>query len=617
MANWAVALRALVALSTLWMCACGGAQVRASDGNGRLPGGAGCTLWLQAFSPGPGQLTEQRTLAGDYQIVSDRVCLRTGDGALRLPRDLTLHGAEKREMCVAGTEQQDVGPNAKAGASCKWNGVFRDRYPLSFLIYTASPDDRIDRHLRLVRVFRNGELAFRWIPGHEHSDQILIPGAELRGALLPHRAPLDLRLVPVGVSVPVELESEEVTRNRSHAAERLSAALTALKTSPVLRQGRLGCEISALEYWAKSLEQAAACLASAEKPCETELPARPTCQTNAREAPEPAAAQRLAQAFLASVKKGAANEIETAKSKVLAAAAKLDADAKLESERFKDAVSRYWGSTDHPEWLAIFEGVPSGERAGLARELDLTRFRQRLADLKLTKANDEITEDFRIWFRIRASGESLERLLIQSDRLMGAAGEVVALVETSARHVMGELQELEKDDAKAYALYNHFAVALDRPDLFQPRGENPAPIADELVLPMEYSDQIQVFFLAPWHAVPTRPDKKFQAAVNAGTAIPVIDVAGVRYQWGRSRFADSRAAIGVAGFGEEVAEASGESTSVFHFAAQGNVSLGTLHLGAAYVLTNGGGLDAGSERVRFLIGVDLVKLVTGRNIEVE
>jgi hypothetical protein len=146
-------------------------------------------------------------------------------------------------------------------------------------------------------------------------------------------------------------------------------------------------------------------------------------------------------------------------------------------------------------------------------------------------------------------------------------------------------------------------------DPFDPRIDNPALLAGEQKLDMRYADQLQFFFLAPWNGVPIRASST-EADVSAAVAVPLLDLAGVRYQWAKSRFADLRWAVGIGYAVTEVPETNEQQTGALPNTSLG---MGTFKIGLG--IMTGGGLGNTSERLRIVIGADLFKLITGSNVE--
>src|SRR5205814_4152033 len=71
-------------------------------------------------------------------------------------------------------------------------------------------------------------------------------------------------------------------------------------------------------------------------------------------------------------------------------------------------------------------------------------------------------------------------------------------------------------------------------------------------VPMTCGERWQLFGLAPWHAVTFRLAQNTGANFGLESAIPVLDVIGVRYQRGAGRLQSVRAGLGVMYFKDQV-----------------------------------------------------------------
>jgi hypothetical protein len=525
---------------------------------------ADCKVWLQAFSDTSNtnpELTGQpgRRLDGDFTIISEPACLRRKDGLLVLPDHLVLHTNDDHRMCQEGTLS-----GSDNAWSCHWNLTFRHAYPLSFAIFTEDPKEQLASYLQMVRVFRNGTLAFRRMVDPHAGGSLIVPGQELKATLLPYDAPIDLRLVAVGVDVPPEVTLEEVAKRRRPLEERLEVARNAFNSSTLGRSlSSSRQQVDALVKVAEEASLAARCLA----PTHT---ADPTC------ASAPADLKALSDNLHASL---------------------VSTDAKAAEQR------------------SVAQKAVLEKTSELEQKLRTALFVAKAASTAELVQNSAADATIQQWLA------TLDALAQTSSELVNGTAVLVDGLRSTAATV--------RDKQAMYELYNHMAACLASQSVFEARNENPALVSGELGLPMKYSDYLQTFVLAPWNGLPTRPTEKLAADLNASIAIPIIDAVGVRYQFGRSRFADFRVAAGFTVFAEEVEQETKPSTTdpsnppgeqsetvdAFHFAPQVNLSLGTLHLGAAYIATPGGDIDEGVDRLRLLIGADLVKLLTGRDLE--
>lgn len=625
------------ALSLAVLCGCAGtntvnASVAVASG-AAAPGAEGeavrsapnvappaCLVRMQLFSEGdsaPKLADNREKLTGNYNVISDPVCVQTDvNGILAIPDLITLHGLHDRSICQPGT----IVCKKEESFECLWNHVFRDAYPLSFAFFVANQDDDLASYVRLLRVFRNGVLAYRWTPGHERVPSLFIMGSGLKGTLLPHLAPIDVRIVPRGFEVPAGLDTEQVARQTDHLEERLLAAFNGMKSAAPIRDGKLDCELQKLEGLTRAVRRAAECLLPDHKGLATCTAAAAAansagpCSTpeEAKVLTDAAARGTVLSEALAKVRNEGSKAFDDAKQAAIDEAGNMGWLVRAQLDQLKEVATKYWHAGDHPQWNELLGSVAAGHHTKLMAAADRNAFAAAYAAAggRVAVPADAEFVEFFAWFRIRASGVELERILAGADNV---ALSTIELADASKKLVSGlaaDVKKIVKDDEKAYELYNHLALSLNGASVFEPRAENPPAIDGELVLPMKYADSYQTFYLAPWFAVPARPDDNFDADVSLATAIPVIDAIGGRYQFGPSRFADARMALGISMFGESF-----NGKNAFHLAPQGNFSLGTIHIGVGYIVTNGGGLPAGSARMRLLLGLDLIKLISGRNVE--
>ncbi len=530
-----------------------------------------CKLWVQAFSDAATtpQLSPKgaRHLTGNYRIISEPACVRRNDGVLVMPDHFVLHTDADHRMCQEGTQESPT----TGRHTCSWNLTFRDRYPVSFAFFTEDPNESLAAYLQVVRVYRNGALAYRRTVDESARSLLIVPGEELKASLLPYDAPLDLRLIGRDLDLPPEVTVEEVAKKQSPFVERFHTALSALESSTLGRQlSASRQQVARLVELAQQAELTARCLA-------------PTL---------------VEDAACKAVKDPAVRVLGT---DLRAALTSTDAKAAELRSAAEKAVLAKTTQLEHQLRSALLLA-----RAAVASDLAGG------AAGAFAPPSDAEIQQFLL---------GLDALALSSSELVnGTAALVDGLRATAAT---------ARDKQTTYELYNHVAKGLASQSVFEPRTENPEPLAGEVVLPMRYSDHFQTFAGSVWTALPTRPDEHFSADLNASIVIPIVDAVGMRWQFGPSRFADLRAAAGFSMFGEEVTKNTSqidpndpnapteatEKVDAFHLAPQVNVSFATLHLGLAYIVSDGGDLDEGWDRVRMLIGADLVKLVTGRNLE--
>jgi hypothetical protein len=159
----------------------------------------------------------------------------------------------------------------------------------------------------------------------------------------------------------------------------------------------------------------------------------------------------------------------------------------------------------------------------------------------------------------------------------------------------------------------------DERALFKDRVPNPQPIRQEVVLPMQYRDVFQNYYLAAWTGIPLPvfSDSGIKYEPRVENLIPIIDFAGWRVQWGDSVFTDFRWAAGIIGTRETRVVNDVESLTNFNLGPQFNITLaGAAKLGVAYIVREdeSTGTDWADRRnFRVLLGADIVKLITGKD----
>ena len=181
-----------------------------------------------------------------------------------------------------------------------------------------------------------------------------------------------------------------------------------------------------------------------------------------------------------------------------------------------------------------------------------------------------------------------------------------------AREIYKEAKGVVKDREKQAAAFNAFVTTLNKEDsIFEPYRDNPALQADEVELGMEYGDKFQWYAGAPWFAVPLQPSEDWTAEASGATALPLLDALGFRLQWGKTRFGDFRVGAGAGYTAIDVEEDAPKESAVLPYLSVGFATF-KVGYGAAF-----GPKDFNwKDRQRFLVGVDLYKLITGENPEV-
>lgn len=225
---------------------------------------------------------ENKDKAGNLVLFSEATCIKTLNQPMALPSKLWLWldtNDVPKDICRDGTYEAVAAPadhgNAESAiARCEWNGVFRDSNPVTFVIRShgvadppkpppanPSPSPPLARplssYVQGVRVLRNGELAWTWLPADDYTrqaTQIIIPGTSLRGKGLPEGAAIDLRVFPVGVEIDQAVLTARVKDRPRYWEKQLQLAGRALLDSPSFAQGTLGNQVKCLQYRAQMMQ---------------------------------------------------------------------------------------------------------------------------------------------------------------------------------------------------------------------------------------------------------------------------------------------------------------------------------------------------------------------------
>lgn len=265
----------------------------------------------------------------------------------------------------------------------------------------------------------------------------------------------------------------------------------------------------------------------------------------------------------------------------------------------------------------------AADKVGLAAREELTAT---LKDAKTAAEN---------YFAKRIREETAKNELIRQQlETIDNLTSVVAVVRAQVDSLPSLLQNVEAtvvkvthDPAAQQQLYNAFARGIgDEKDLFSKRKPNPEAIRGESVLTLKYKDRWQWFFLGAWNGVPIptwRPAHgyiKYEPRIE--NAIPIIDGAGFRIQFDHAKAPDLRFAVGVFGTRETrvvvkntaAGAVEEESPTNFHVGPQVNISIGSIKVGAGYLIREDKALGsefADVSNIRVLMGLDLIKLFTG------
>jgi hypothetical protein len=568
-----------------------------------------------------------RSDSGQLRMISERVCIEGSDHQLALPSKLKLwvndNGSYSRyHVCRDGTDKAThADPNV---ITCEWNGIFRHTWPWTIVLSTNGA--ALKTQIQGVRAFRNGALVWIWVP--KPSDtlaELTVPGRDLKGTLMPEDAPLDLRIIPSGVTVDAAVLAAKVQARPSQWATQSKVIENAILTSPSLANGKLKDEVTCLEYRVAMVRYHAAQIAGST----TTLPVAPV---DCKDVPQDSTPDGLRQRY-EQLKQDASQDVDATEQKfvddVNAYRTKLSASENQALTTFQQALRDFWAGQG--AWWADLQtngkANSDTDRAAYLKLLDDTQARRAIIEgnpkdawAKLAKAVKTPTEAELVWLKTRGTPEELQFLISQTDALLTqglqAVDDTIALageLKKDAIRIVGSRDEQAQ-------LFLRAANALQTVSPLQAITPNPDLLPGERALAMRYSDPWQFFFVAPWTGFPVSVGG--DADFSGANLIPIVDAMGWRYQFSGSRLADVRAGIGLTALSFTSKEDSTDpATGVtskkdvqqFRFTPEANFGFGNLKLGVGYAM--GGDSLSSKERVRVLVGADLYKLISGNNLE--
>jgi hypothetical protein len=532
------------------------------------------------------------------------VCIKRPDQALALPASMLIaaakDGPDLQRFCrddEQGTEEKLQLTSPTGGSStaeityCTWNGVFHSSRPFTITLATAA-DRNVGDFVELVRVYRNADLMAAWNrASDQHTGQpVVIPGNSLvSGAFAathpPHLSAMDIRVIPRGDAVTQGVDTD--VRNDKQRLERLISDAFGAAFDVEFPLG--SAERESIECLHEGIEHASQTILHQVS---STVVVTPPHVKDCHPLINAGADTPLSDSYK-KLKHQSAAEIDQLKTEALNQIAKY-------RDEFIKAIPKNQG----PALVDLLKKNLSAENAKLVDDCaleieksgsDAKCFRDIEAKPGFPKKN---LDDF-----LRA----VRSLDLQIAATLRNVDEAVAL----AGRIADKAKTLAGDPQKQAEVFNAFAQNLaEHGDAFEARKDNPPLLSGEQKIDMAYADKWQGFFLAPWNGVPMQVNNKMSAEFSAATAVPLVDALGFRYQWGKTRFADARFAVG---FGYVEAQlASGDKKQA---AALPNASVGVGNLKVGFGVVTGEGMGTMKERMRLVVGADLYKLITGDNVE--
>jgi hypothetical protein len=541
---------------------------------------------------------------GNQKQVFGGVCIKRPEQPLQLPASILIaadpEGVSLERFCSVGSEPFDLVPSAPAKSAvkvnaCTWNGVFHSTRPFTFTLL-SQPGTAVGDYVEVLRVYRNGDLMAAWnyASDQRRPDKVVVDGNGMRTGLFaatypPHLAAMDLRIVPreTGVAHVVEME---VRDDRARFQAKLS---TAAKAAADVALPPDSPERASLTCLTSQLAVASAALMSVVD--RVAIPKLPVGCTPLIDA---GGGTPLSDAYR-DVKNQSQAELETLRAKaderVIALRARVEAKIPAAT---RDVLGRVYGK--------VVESLPAARKAAVDTIVKtcIQKFGTAGTDAKCFNELRAIPE-------VAAVIEPLLQTAVTLDQSVSNMLESADEARLLASNLYARGRDILASPQKQAEIYSAFTASLaSQGSPFEPRRDNPPLLPSEQKLEMQFADKFQWFAFAPWNAVPLRVDDNFDADFNAAITIPLLDVGGARYQWGRSRFAEFRGAFGIGVIQTESPDDKPKRATLMPHAS---ISLGTFRLGGGFALGND--LGNGAERFRLLVGFDLFKLITGSNIE--
>jgi hypothetical protein len=568
----------------------------------------GCSLWMQL---------RNRNREGETRMISEKVCVLATDGPVAVPRDFKLWLSDEGTwdhygLCLGEAESARVGGKELGVAVCRWNGVFRDSYPWTF-VFTGP---NVAEAAQAVRVFRNGELVWTWVPRPgARLEELVIEGKDLLGHLIPQNAPIDVRILPAGVTVDQSVLAAKVEKRPSQWQVQFGIAKEALLSSPSVAGGLLREKVDCLRHRVELVNHYAGQIAgaTAEKP-----PAPARCEADVL---APAPDSLLGE--YRKLKGKAASDVDAAEQELKQSIATYrDRLGKKEREqlaKFEEQARLFWEGKG--TWWPTGSHTDA-ERAAYLKDMeDPAVLRSVVAgsvpSIWTTRAP---TEAELWWLRTRGTPAELALVLRQADTLVSQGIQAVDDTLALASELRKDAVRIASSPDEQARLFLRTAQSLQSSSIFDGRVDNPEPLPGERALTMKYSDHWQWFSIAPWNAFPV--SLKGKAEFDGANLIPIVDVLGLRYQFSGSRLGDMRVGIGATVLAftvrKEQAAAGGGTEIVDHeqlrIVPEANVGFANVKLGVARAFRPPNAWRD-HEEWRLLVGADLYKLVSGKNVE--
>ena len=509
------------------------------------------------------------SVTSETKLESSPTCIKRPRAAFAFPSPIYLKGQEDgitdtqfNWMCADEGQSQGNAGSTGAGAEKQkapaCAWTYQYRESYPLSFRIKTNGEPLSHFAHVIRVFRNGKLVFSWKDDNVLSE-LVVPGAMLKAKLMPYGAPMDLRIIPAGSPDDPSLDTK--------VAQTVDPLITRMEVIKGVLLGPKGPvptilpEIACVSWMVSRAEATA--MQVLGKTSKDPGPAPAGC-----EPPADGQGARLHDEIVTAIQQGAQAVSDTIEGEITALGAQFGAAIATEAEKAKAAL------------------IKQGEGTVLK------------------------------------NGLTVSKTVAQINELAGQGAQIFDSVSASVRSVIASVKRLSEDrDAQARELAAVTEALAEQGSIFEPFTKNPALVGGEKSLDMRYGDRFQVFFLAPWHGLPFRVTRNVGTDLNLGTAIPILDVIGFRYQTGTGRSQTFRLGAGLMYFKDELIEmplagAAAQTESVFNAAVEANLNWLGFSLGAGYVLNR---RNYGStwtwDRFRLIAGADLLKLFGNKSAE--
>jgi hypothetical protein len=541
--------------------------------------------------------------------VRDGVCIKRKDRPLELPATVLVTGVDQgylERFCVDEERMSTVRisvENKEPMHACAWNGAFHASKPFSFTLVTAK-EEQVADYVELVRVYRNGDLMAAW---NRASDQIKkyevkIEGNPLRSGfwsatIPPHLAAMDLRIVPRGSPVG-DAVFLKVRDDNSRFLKRASEALKAGADEALPKDSPARKSLNCLKKRILHGKAQVLKVVRGEIPVpqlddeKCEMPLGLEYGTPLSDAYEKS--KHVTREELARLKERTETELEKAQDKL---EAKLPEEAR---KALEEGAKALYDAASEKVREAVAKRLDTPPKLTLVAFLEKEREALGLPETEIKNLNGLY--------------DTFLKLSKDVDAQIASALRSVDEARALALDLYEEARRIGTDTERQAQIFSAMVTNLQtQEDVFEARRDNPPLLAGEQKLAMEYSDTFQTFLLAPWNGVPIRVGSDAEADLNAAVAVPLLDVFGFRVQWAKSRFADFRVAAGIGYTATERVNEDGSEQSKSTFLPNVSVGLGTFKVGFGAVTASAG--PKFHDRLRVIVGADLLKLISGSNVE--